>query len=311
MALAAVSFAMRHGSKALAYESRSQDIQGRQRLLLTGEGDADEHKVAISNLSEFAEPKKNGWLVFGVALLICAICAGGVLLFCDGSCFGVRLDDDDTFLCVKLDAARKLAWLVLSSDFSNAFAILGITPIIFSFAQNWRYIQAKRTFAVVSGIAAEEESRRQSQELDDLFDELKELRASITRSTISTPWADVPKTQYRSNRRRSAEFNEEDLANLGTVKAKLLEVAQGPIPTKVGESRSTLTESIKKLKRYAPRPWYVSNWELGELILELSREELFGDNDGDWLSLARSISRRDVSQIKSILKRIANFTLET
>jgi|GEM_PF-1317774 len=304
----AVSFAMRHGSKALAYERQSEHIQQLQRLLLTGEGKAEEHKAKISTLSKFKEPPKRAWLISGSVCAISAILSVSVLLFCDGSCFFLNLDSNDKFLWVKLDVARKLAWLVLSSDFSNAFAILGITPILFSFAQNWRYLQSKRTFAFVSGTAAEEEAKRQSAELDSLFDELKNVRANIEKTSIATPWAERPRNQFVSGRRRPSTFSDDDFANIEKVKSKLLEIAQGPIPTKVGESKDTLTAKIRKLKNYTPRSVWLPNWELGDLITDLNKEGAFKEAKDDWQTLANGIATRNTQTIKSALKSLANLT---
>ncbi|WP_339798142.1 hypothetical protein [uncultured Hyphomonas sp.] len=302
--LSAIFYTVRLVRKAHGFETTSEEIQQRQRMLLAEEGNAEDHKKEIAKLTDFDEPAEKLWLWLGRFAAAIALFATIVLLFVAKHFFWlVELDEHDTFLWIKLDTARKLAWLVLSSNFSNAFAILAITPILFMTAQNWRYMQSKRTFSFVSGAAAEEQARRRNEELDKLFDELKSARESIPTTKISTPWADLPR--FQSRRRTWMVLNGDDLQSLVEVKKRLLEFAQGAEPTKIGKNRNKLRSEIDELKLYVPKPWWDAGWSMDSLIDDLVDKGRITAETAEWRLLSQSIKELDLSKIKVSLRKLA------
>lgn len=303
--LSAIFYTVRLVRKAHAFETTSEEIQQRQRMLLAEEGNADDHKNEITRLTDFDEPEEKLWLWLGRVAAGIALLASIVLLFVsEHFLWFIELDDDDTFLWIKLDTARQMAWLVLSSNFSNAFAILAITPILFMTAQNWRYMQSKRTFSFVSGAAAEEQARRRNEELDNLFDELKSARDSIPTAKISTPWANQPR--FQSRRFARMVLNGDDLQSLEEVKKRLLEFAQGAEPTKIGKNRNKLRSEINELKRYMPKPFWEAGWSMDRLIDDLAEKGRITAEAAEWRLLSQSIKELDLSKIKVSLRKLAH-----
>jgi hypothetical protein len=308
--LSAVIFTVRVILMAHAYEKRSEEIQERQRALLTGQGDRDDHNKHISLLSEYEGPKEPVLRGIGWGFAIFALLLTCILVFTEDRFLGLfPLDDRDRLLFVDLAPARKLSWLVLSSGFSNAFAIIGITPILFMSAQNWRLMQAKRTFTYVSGLAAEQEAKKRNQEIDDLFNQLNSVRSTIPNAKLSARWADPPKQYSWRNSWRTVpdKFSDEDRNFLLEIKRRLLEFAQVPKPSKEGQTPKTLMSQIEDLSEYAPRSMWRAPWTLEALICDLNSRGWINVQAVQWLQFAQQIEDRDYRKIKVSLKELATY----
>lgn len=292
----AIFFTLADMFKAQAYEKRTGEIQQLQRLVLVGEGDVEAHKEKIANLGEFPDPKKPVLIWFGIVTAGFALVAGAILLFCEGAFLWLPLDDESTLLWVKLDAARQLAWSVLSSGFSNSFAILAITPILVASAQNLRRVQARSAFGLAADTAAQEATKRNAQEVGNRFRDLEDVRSRIPNTLISTPWA--------------RELNLEDREYLSSVKKRLLIFAQGPEPTQIAATKKALSDAIEKLKRYTPKRRLVEkNWKMPELIRDVDTTwKPFEGETADWLELAAAIDANRLVQISAGLKKLAGDT---
>lgn len=315
----AMAFGIRWLLEALSLEDKSGRIQQHQRMVLMGEGNETENRQKIAVLSKVEEAKGRRIHVLGVqadyATLWCifpaflALIGSGVLIFWDGLS-DARLGRHETFLGIDLDAARQMSWLVLSSDFSNAFAILAVTPLFVAGSLYLRLTQAKKNFALVTNRAAEEEARRQSSELDSLFGELEQARDRVSNTDIETTWINPPR--QIAARRRSSRFTDQDREYLEMVKERLRVLAQGPSPTKVGATKELLTDRIRTLERYGPARFFRKKWDLPSLIDDLDdpAAKTFGAEATDWRNLAKAVRENDQNRIKASLKKLSAPTAE-
>lgn len=293
-AASAISFGARWLGHGLVYEKWTGDIQERQRSILTGQGDSITLRSQILALSQNETP--SGWklqlpLLIGIVAAALSLVAGLSLLFVPGSLLGIDFA-----------IARRLGWFVLSSDFSNAFAILAVTPIISAGALYIRSLQARQNFILAKNAAAEDEAKRRDGELDELFKYLNEVRSSILETEIDTRWAEPKLVGWG---RRRGPFNEIDRERLAIVKRRLLEIAQGETPERIGSSKESIIAHSNALERYAPkRNWWDRNWNLPDLIDDLDKptNRLFQSNAVEFRQLAKAILAGETKLIKAILK---------
>lgn len=293
----ALLFGARWMAKALQYERWTGDIHERQRAILTGDGDAVEYRNGILEISRKKPPNSRlivgawwaGFITLGLSAILCLILLGA-----------------PWFFGVQMDTARRLAWFVLSSNFSNTFAILGLAPMLTAGALCMRYLQARQNFDLAKIAAAEDEAKRRDAEVDSLFGYLQAVRTSILKATIDTPWADAK--SIGGMRRRAAKYDDQDRQRLETVKKRLLEIAQGPVPQRVGASKTSVAEQTTKLERYAPKQrWWERNWDLPSLIEDLDNPTAspFKNEAAEWRSLAEGVRKADAKRVKASLKNLA------
>lgn len=281
-------FGSREGLRAKDYEYHSGLIQEHERVLLTKPENAAELRSAIKQSSGFKESERSllKWVAW--AILIASISVTCWLLFFDASLNGFELRN-----------ARTMGWFVLSSNFSTAFAVLIVTPILFAFSQNWRRIQAQRTFAFVAGLAAQEEAARLRQELGNLYKNYLSVRDSVLSTTLSSTWT-TPKRFRFNSIRNLPEFSQEDLDRLERVKKRLLQIAQGPLLEAESTDRDNLNFAIQRLQSFAPRPLRKSR-SIEQMIDDIGATGWFGDKLTEWNALKDAIRLKNVISIREAL----------
>ena len=285
---ASVVFGLRDGLRAKDFEHHSGLIQESERVLLTKPENASDLRGQIKTWSAFKEADRKilKWLAWG--LLITSLVMTLWLLFLD-----VSLNS------FELSTARAMGWFVLSSNFSTAFAVLVVTPIIFAFSQNWRRLQAQRTFAFVAGLAAQEEAARLRQEFGDLYKTYLSVRDSVLLTELNSNWTNPKRFGFKSVR-PSPEFSQEDLGRLERVKRKLLQVAQGPILQAEAADTDGIKAAIQRFQHFAPRPLRKSR-TMEQMIEAVDETGWFGEKAGEWKALKEAIRLKNVPAIKEAL----------
>ncbi|MBA4225402.1 MAG: hypothetical protein C0456_02130 [Hyphomonas sp.] len=284
-------FGSRDGLRAKDFEHHSGLIQENERVLLTRPENASDLRGQIKTWSAFKEADRQilKWLAWG--LLIASLAMTIWLLFCDAS-----IND------FELSTARAMGWFVLSSNFSTAFAVLVVTPIIFAFSQNWRRLQAQRTFAFVAGLAAQEEAARLRQEFGDLYKTYLSVRDSVLLTELNSNWTNTKRFGFRSVR-PSPEFSQEDLGRLERVKRKLLQVAQGPMLQAEAADTDGIKAAIQRIQLFAPRPLRKSR-TVEQMIEAIGETGWFGDKAAEWKALNEAIRLKNVPAIKEALSNL-------
>ena len=291
VAAACFAFGMRTGGQAKILEGRISNIQDRQRLQLTDPSNASSYAEEIAKNSSPKLPpySKMEWAArilagFGVVLL-------GLLLFTEGNILGL----------VDANAARKLSWMILSSNFATALSVFLASPIVFLFSQQWRLIQARSTFGLVSGLAAQEEAKRQQDQIDNIYEKLKSVRASITATRVDTSWAASRRISFKTQR-RLLDYDDLDREALNRAVQILLQLAQGELPDRSHATKESLSKAIEQYEHYAPRGIILKKLSFSDLIKSLLEHGRIVEMQQEWKALAESVEKGDVQSVKRWLK---------
>lgn len=184
------------------------------------------------------------------------------------------------------EKAQAASWLVLNSEFANAFAVLELSVIGFAALEFWRYTQLKREYAVVSGElqrAAIAEARRRK---EVLFEAYGRQRKAVQRVAFSTTW------DWR--------LGTSDRENLKSVLDGLLGLAINPEST----AENVTDARVSDLRRYAP---VFGGWDVQKFAAQLLEdgripEPVFQDIEAFFDMLLRF---RQPDNAKAILARLA------
>jgi hypothetical protein len=280
-AACAILLARRYGSKAREYELEIERLQSKHQSTAP-ENEAEGKQV--QNEDGIFRPSETPGLLHA-ARILGALGVIGVLCLM----FAPPIPWMD------FQAARDLSWIVLSSNFANAFAIIEVTPILFAGAQMWRFEQAKRTYYLVSDSAAIEEKKREQEKLKQEFSEYQKLRSSLERITFASPW---PLSPFRSQPIRA---NEEDKQNFKSVSELAVALAQGEEITDYREKKVAL--EIERLRQHAKSFSFFSR-NLADFVEKLIEDKVIVEGQEQWINLAGAVKRRNPRDLRASIKAI-------
>lgn len=95
-----------------------------------------------------------------------------------------------TFFAANLDRARDAAWIVLSSNFSGALAVVASAPLLFAGARWWNFKRAKLSYFAVMNDAISDAMREQKANAARMRTDWETYRSRLLRWSFPTSFVD-------------------------------------------------------------------------------------------------------------------------
>ncbi|MBU1289376.1 MAG: hypothetical protein KJ871_16810 [Alphaproteobacteria bacterium] len=196
-----------------------------------------------------------------------------------------------------LRLANTLAWQVLNTEFSTAFAVIWIATLFFAGVQYQRRVESWHNFSIATDDARRARAAQTTRAKKLAYDKYTDALQNLSQVEFREPWSN----QTRS---RAIVTTDSDRANLKLVIEKAIQFAIGEKLEIEDADDTKFLREAQRLSAITPRSvWFGSKPDLAAFIRDLEMKNVFPkEHSIDWLNLSKALSNSDNRSIKLALK---------